>query len=193
MPPTAPIRPRFFPAPAAFRRWLEQHHSAANELWVGFYKKSSGRGGMVYAEAVDEALCFGWIDGLVKSIDSDSYMQRFTPRKPRSIWSKINVGHIARLTAAGRMTPAGLAAFEARTAAKTGVYSFEQEPQQFPAAFEKTFRANRRAWTFWTSQPPGYKRTALWWVISAKQASARERRLAQLIAVSADHRRLQGK
>jgi uncharacterized protein YdeI (YjbR/CyaY-like superfamily) len=148
---------------------------------------------MVYAEAVDEALCFGWIDGLVKSIDADSYMQRFTPRKPRSIWSKINVGHIARLTAAGRMTPAGLAAFEARTAAKTGVYSFEQEPQQFPTAFEKTFRANRRAWTFWTSQPPGYKRTALWWVISAKQASTRERRLAQLIAVSAEARRLPGK
>lgn len=189
----AAVKPTFFASAADFRRWLERHHATASELWVGYYKKASGRGGMVYAEAVDEALCFGWIDGLTKSIDADRYMQRFTPRKARSTWSNVNVAHVARLTAAGRMHPAGLAAFAARDAKKTGIYSFEQRPEKFPAALEKIFRAQRAAWTFWQTQPPGYRRTALWWVISAKQESTRERRLAQLIAVSAGHRRLAGK
>lgn len=187
------VPPTFFASAADFRQWLEQHHATATELWVGYYKKASGRGGMVYPEAVDEALCFGWIDGLTKSLDADRYMQRFTPRKPGSNWSNVNVRHVARLTAAGRMRPAGLAAFAARDEKKTGVYSFEQRPENFPAALQKIFRANRTAWTFWQKQPAGYRRTAIWWVISAKQETTRNRRLAQLIAVSADHRRLAGK
>jgi uncharacterized protein YdeI (YjbR/CyaY-like superfamily) len=175
---------------ADFRRWLEKNHAVATELWVGFYKKDSGRGGMTYPESVDEALCFGWIDGILKAVDTASYTHRFTPRKPGSTWSKINVGHVARLKAAGRMHASGLAAFAARTAAKTGIYSFEQRPQKLPAAFEKIFRAKKKAWTFWSAQPPGYQRVAIWWVISAKQETTRRRRLDQLIADSAARRRL---
>ncbi len=187
--PPAPA-PTFFATPGEFRRWLEQHHATARELWVGYYKKSSGRGGMIYQEALDEALCFGWIDGLVRSLDAERYMQRFTPRQPASIWSNVNVRHIARLTAAGRMHAAGLAAYAARDPKKTGIYSFEQRPSRFPSAMLKAFRANASAWKFWTAQPPGYQRQMTWWVLSAKQAATRERRLARLIAASAAQRRI---
>ncbi len=187
---TSAPRPKFFATPAAFRAWLEQNHAARTELWVGYYKKASGRGGMVYREALDEALCYGWIDGLVKSIDAGRYMQRFTPRRLGSIWSNINVAHVARLSAAGRMQPAGLAAFAARQASKTGIYAFEQRPEKFPATLEKIFRANRIAWIFWQTQPPGYRRTAIWWVISAKQEATRERRLARLISFCSAGKRL---
>jgi len=183
-------KPRFFPAAATFRTWLEQNHATASELWVGYYKKSSRRVGLTYREAVDEALCFGWIDGLAKSIDADRYMQRFTPRRPGGNWSLVNLRNVARLKSAGRMHPAGLAAFAARTKAKTGVYSFEDRPGKFPPALEKNVRAHPAAWTFFSSQPPGYRRTAIWWVVSAKQDATRQRRLAQLIADSAAHRRL---
>lgn len=189
MPAVAPS-PTFFATAAEFRRWLEKNHATAKELWVGYYKKASGRSGMTYPEAVDEALCFGWIDGLTKTIDADSYMQRFTPRKPGSNWSNINVRHIARLKAAGKMHPTGLAAFAARDKKKTGVYAFENRPQAFPPAMEKVFRANKKAWTFWEAQPPGYRRILIWWVISAKQAETRDRRLAKLIAESAAGKRM---
>lgn len=145
---------------------------------------------MIYREALDEALCFGWIDGLVKTIDAQRYMQRFTPRKPGSIWSNVNVRHIARLQAAGKMRPAGLAAFAARDEKKTGIYSFENRPQRLTPALEKPFRANRSAWSFWEKQPPGYRRTMTWFVMSAKQPATRERRLVKLIAACAAHRRL---
>jgi uncharacterized protein YdeI (YjbR/CyaY-like superfamily) len=180
----------FFSSAAPFRRWLQKNYATAKEIWIGFYKKASGKGGMIYPQALDEALCFGWIDGLVKSIDAESYMQRFTPRRPGSIWSNINVGHVARLTAAGRMHNAGLAAFAARDARKTGVYAFENRPQEFPPEFTNLFRARKKAWNFWEAQPPGYRRVAIWWVVSAKQAETRERRLAKLIAASAAGRRL---
>lgn len=180
----------FFASAAEFRRWLEANHATATELILGFHNKDSGRGGITYAEALDEALCFGWIDGLVRRLDASSHSRRFTPRKPGSIWSKINLRHVERLIAAGRMQPAGLAAHARRSAAKTGVYSFENRPEDLPPALKKTFRADARAWKFWSAQPPGYRRTATWWVISAKQETTRQRRLAQLIADSAAGRRL---
>lgn len=173
-----------------FRRWLAVNHSVATELWVGFYRKDSGRGGLTYPEALDEALCFGWIDGIRRKVDARSYTNRFTPRQPGSIWSRLNVTHVERLTAAGRMHAAGLAAFAARTADKTARYSFEQRPQRFPRQFDEIFRANRRAWEFWQRQPPGYRRLTIWWVISAKQLETRRRRLARLMQLSAAGRRL---
>ena len=179
-----------FNSASDFRRWLGRHHAAATELIVGFFKKTSGRGGLTYPEALDEALCFGWIDGIRRKPDADTYTVRFTPRRPGSIWSNVNVRHVARLRAAGKMQAAGLAAFAARDARKTGVYSFENRPQEFPAALERLFRANRPAWEFWRRQPPGYRRLAIWWVVSAKQDETRQRRLARVLADSAAGRRL---
>ncbi len=183
----------FFSSREVFRTWLERHHATAAELIVGFHKKGSGRTGLTYAEAVDEALCFGWIDGIVRRIDEASYCHRFTPRKPGSIWSNLNVSHVARLTAAGRMHAAGLKAFAARSAAKTGIYSFENRdrPQVLPPAYARQFRAHAQAWAYFTAQPPGYQRAALHKVIAPKQAATRERWLARLIAASAAGRRLE--
>lgn len=184
------MKPVMFADAAAFRRWLDAHHAHATELLVAFYGKSSGRGGLTYAEALDEVLCYGWIDGVRRRLDAHRYTIRFTPRRRGSVWSLVNVRHVERLTAAGRMHPAGLAAFAARDAQKTGVYSFENRPQDFPPSLAKTFRAHPSAWRFWLAQPPGYRRTAIWWVISAKQETTRQRRLARLIADSAAGRRL---
>ena len=184
--------PRFFPSPASFRAWLEKHHASVTELVIGFYKKGSGRGGLTYAEAVDEALCFGWIDGIVRRIDDVSYSHRFTPRKAGSIWSNINVGHVARLSAAGRMQRAGLDAFAARSAARTGIYSFENRDRAraLPPEYEARFRANRKAWAFFTAQAPWYQRTAVHKIIAPKLAATRERWLARIIKDSAAGRRL---
>jgi uncharacterized protein YdeI (YjbR/CyaY-like superfamily) len=185
------MQPTFFASAADFRRWLKRHHAKRPELWVGFYKKDSGRGGLTYAEAVDEALCYGWIDGQVRRIDETSHMQRYTPRRPGSIWSKINVAKVRRLIAAGRMQPAGIAAFKARTAAKTGVYSFERkQPAALPPDFAKRFRANRKAWAFFNAQPPGYQRLLVHKIVSGKQAATRERWLARVVAASAANKRL---
>lgn len=185
------MNPLYFSAPEKFRAWLEANHARVTELWIGFYKKASGKGGMVYAEALDEALCFGWIDGLVRSIDGERYAQRFTPRQRASIWSNLNVGHVQRLTAAGRMHPNGLAAFAARSPAKTGVYSFEaRKAPVLSAAFAKKFRAQPKAWAFFNAQPPGYRRLALHRVMSPKQDATRERWLTRLIEASAAGKRL---
>ena len=173
-----------------FRHWLERHHASAAELWVGFYRKASGKGGMAYAEAVDEALCFGWIDGIKKRADDLSFTHRFTPRKPRSVWSRINLGHFERLNLAGRVTAAGLKAYVARDPARSGLYSFENRPRALPSTAARVFQANAKAWTFFQSQPPGYRRTAIWWVLSAKKEETRQGRLARLIADSALGRRL---
>jgi uncharacterized protein YdeI (YjbR/CyaY-like superfamily) len=180
----------FFETPTAFRAWLEANHETASELWVGFHKKATGRPSMVWSEAVDQALCFGWIDGIRKRVDGDSYANRFTPRKPRSTWSNVNIEKVARLSEQGLMTPAGLRAFEARDPVKSGIYSFEQRPETLPPAFEEQFRANADAWTFWQTQPPGYRRTATFWVLSAKREDTRQRRLATLIEDSAHGRRI---
>jgi len=153
-------------------------------LWLGIHKKASGKGGLTYAQALDEALCFGWIDGVRKSLDDTSYVIRFTPRKPRSKWSAVNIRHMKRLMAEARVHPAGLEAFERRAGDRAG-YSFEERPKRLPPAYAKRFRANRPAWTYFQSRPPGYKRTAIFWVVSAKKEETRLRRLETLIVHSA--------
>jgi uncharacterized protein YdeI (YjbR/CyaY-like superfamily) len=176
------MEPRFFATPAQLRAWFEAHHVDAPELLVGFYKKGSGRRSITWPESVDEALCFGWIDGVRRRIDDESYSIRFTPRRPRSIWSEVNIKRAGELIEQGRMTPAGVAAFEARDEARSAVYSYEQrhraalEPEQ-----EERLRANTAAWEWFQSRPPSWRRSAIYWVTSAKRAETRERRLATLI------------
>lgn len=180
-----PPKPRFFTSQARFRAWLESNHAKAPELWVGFWKKASGRGGLTYDEAVEESLCFGWIDGLVRSFDADAYMQRFTARKPKSTWSAVNLRKVEALKSAGRMAPAGLAAYEGRDPKRAGLYSFENRHVVLGPAFAKRLRARKDAWAFFEKQPPGYRRMAAFWVMSAKKEETRERRFAQLLEDSA--------
>lgn len=183
--------PRFFPTAADFRAWLKEHHATAQELAVGFHKKGSGKPSITWPEAVDEALCYGWIDGVRNRIDDDSYRIRFTPRKPKSNWSAINVARVAELTAQGRMRAAGLRAFAGRSAAKTGIYAYEQRRQaELDQSAAEQFRANRAAWKFFEAQPPGYRHLMVWWVVSAKREETRRKRLATLIEISAKKRRL---
>lgn len=179
------MKPRFFKTPADFRRWLAKNHGTADELLVGFFKKSSGKASITWQESVDEALCAGWIDGVRRRIDDESYSIRFTPRRKRSIWSLINTKRVAVLTAEGRMLEAGLRAFAERDARKTGVYSFERETATFPPAHLKQFRANAKAWAYFDSQGAYYKRLAAYWVTSAKQEETRQRRFARLVELSA--------
>jgi uncharacterized protein YdeI (YjbR/CyaY-like superfamily) len=178
-------KPIFFASPQEFYDWLEEHHETEAEVYVGFYKTHTGKRGMTWSESVDQALCFGWIDSRANAIDADRYMQRFTPRKPGSNWSKINVEKVAKLTEAGRMRPAGLAAFEQRTDEKTGVYSFEREHPELPPELERRLRANPTAADYFDARPPWYRRAATHWVVSAKREETRLRRLAQLIEDSA--------
>ena len=181
---------RHFTDAAAFRRWLERNHGREKEIWVGFYRKDSGRGGLTYREALDQALCFGWIDGVRKKVDEATYVQRFSPRQRKSTWSLVNVRRVDELKALGLMAPAGLAAFEARDAARSGLYSFENRPRELPPAYARRFRADRAAWAFFRAQPPGYRRTAIWWIVSAKKEETRLKRLAVLMDDSARGRRL---
>ena len=186
------MTPLFFPTPAEFRAWLEENHGTETEILVGFYKKGSGRPSLTWPESVDEALCFGWIDGVRRSLGEIAYTIRFTPRKPTSIWSAINVAKVEALTKARRMRPAGLRAYRARTPGRTGVYSFERHrAAKLTKAQETRLRANRRASKFFDAQPPGYRAVATHWVISAKRPETRDRRLSQLIADSAAGRRIQ--
>lgn len=182
--------PIFFDSPAAFRAWLEAHHTTATEVWVGFYNKKSGKTTMTWSEAVDQALCFGWIDGIAKGIDAERRMQRFTPRRKGSIWSGVNIKKVEVLTAQGLMYPAGLDAYALRTEAKSNIYAHEQGEVALDAAQEATFRANAQAWEFFQTQPPSYRKNAIWWVISAKQEATRAKRLATLMDDSANGRRL---
>jgi uncharacterized protein YdeI (YjbR/CyaY-like superfamily) len=182
--------PAFFESRAAFRDWLARHHDSVDELEVGYYKKGTGHPSVTYPESVDEALCFGWIDGVRHARDADSYTVRFTPRRPGSIWSAANVKRAEQLVAEGRMAPAGLAVFESRDPGKTNIYSFEQRVVRFDDDYEAQFRSNATAWDYFQAQPPGYRRVATWWVMSAKQILTRERRLATLIKESASGRRL---
>jgi uncharacterized protein YdeI (YjbR/CyaY-like superfamily) len=184
------VKPTFFKTPADFRSWLEKHHARADELLVGFYKKESGKPSITWPESVDEALCFGWIDGIRRRIDDIRYSIRFTPRRRGSIWSNVNTKRVAELIKDKRMRPAGVKAFEARDPKKTGMYSFERETATLPAEFEKAFRANTTAWKFWEAQPPGYRRLAAYFVTSAKQDETRRRRLDVLIRDSAQGLRL---
>lgn len=174
----------------AFRRWLEKHHDTADELWVGFYRKGCGKTGISYQEAVDQALCFGWIDGVRKKVDDISYTNRFSPRTGKSTWSLINIRRIGDLTKQGLMAAPGIAAFKSRDAKRSGLYSFENRPADLAPELEKIFKANKRAWTFWAALPPGHRRTATWWVMSAVKDETRRSRLAALIDASAQGRRL---
>jgi uncharacterized protein YdeI (YjbR/CyaY-like superfamily) len=177
-----PPKPQFFSNPAAWRAWLEAHHADTPELWVGFYKRGSGRPSITWPDAVDGALCFGWIDGIRKSVSEEAYKIRFTPRKPRSTWSAINLKRATELAELGMMHPAGRAAFEKRTSERTATYSYEQRKQaKFPAEYEMEFRGNAAAWEFFQAQPPWYRRTSTYWVISAKREPTRATRLHQLI------------
>jgi uncharacterized protein YdeI (YjbR/CyaY-like superfamily) len=184
------MKPRFFKTRADLRAWFERHHETATELWVGYHKKASRKPSITWPESVDEALCFGWIDGVRQGIDEDSYANRFTPRKPKSTWSAINVKRARELIDLGLMRPKGQAAFEARQENRTGIYSYEQRPPDLPPQYERKLRANERAWEFWRSVAPSYRKAATWWVISAKREDTRERRLATVIESSAKGERV---
>lgn len=181
----------YFKTAAAFRTWLKSNHAKAPELWVRFHRKDSGLGGLTYPKAVDEALCFGWIDGLRKKVDDISYTNRFTPRRARSTWSRVNIRRVAELQRLGRMTAAGLQVFARRTAGRSGTYSFEQRknPSLDPAS-TRQLRADAAAWAFFQRQAPSYQRTATWWVVSAKRPATRQKRLQILISCSAAGRRI---
>ena len=182
--------PTFFDTPAKFRAWMQKHHKTADELWVGFYKKATGRPSITWQEAVDEALCFGWIDGIRKKVDADSFMNRFTPRRRGSVWSDVNTRRVAELMKTGRVRAAGRAAFEARDAAKTAAISRVRRDPRLDKDAETQFKANRAAWEFFNAQPPGYRRMAIWFVMSAKREETRAKRLNVLIDISASKRRL---
>ena len=185
------MEPIFFETPADFRAWLEEHHADRSELLVGFHKKGTGRPTLTWPESVDQALCFGWIDGVRRSLDEHSYTIRFTPRKARSTWSAINIRRAGELIEEGLMNPAGLAAFERRNGDRSRIYAYEQRKQaKLDAAAEKEFRANRRAWAFFSEQAPWYRRNATYWVISAKKEETRRKRLKTLIEDSAAGRTL---
>jgi uncharacterized protein YdeI (YjbR/CyaY-like superfamily) len=181
----------FFKTADEFRRWLAAHHASERELLVGFYKKACGKPGISYKEAVDEALCFGWIDGIKKRVDEDRYTHRFSPRAQGSTWSLINSNRVKELIALGRMAKPGLEAFERRDPKKTGIYSFEQRPSTWDPALEREFKRHGPAWTFFRGQPPGYQRLMIFWVMSAKQQATRERRLAALVKSSMEGKRIQ--
>lgn len=181
----------FFETPADLRDWLAAHHASARELWVGYYKKGTGRASITWPESVDEALCLGWIDGIRKGIDAQRYKVRFTPRKATSVWSAVNIGRVAELTREGRMQPAGVEAFARRIERRSQIYSYEnRDGAEFSAEDEKQFRASPTAWRFFQAQAPGYRRLNTWRVISAKRPETRAKRLAKLIAESGAGRRI---
>ena len=181
--------PRFFRSASDFRLWLEKNHDSVSELWAGFFNQRSGKTGITYREALDEALCFGWIDGVRKSVDEGRYTQRFTPRKARSVWSLVNIKRVGELKELGRMGAPGLAAFDRRNEKRAGVQSFERANARLSGALERRFRASARAWAFFQSQPPGYRRITTFMVMSAKKDETRLKRLAKLIALCERGRR----
>jgi uncharacterized protein YdeI (YjbR/CyaY-like superfamily) len=185
------VKPLFFASPEEFGAWLERHHESESELLVGFYKKGSGKPSITWPESVEQALRFGWIDGIRRTVDDEAYTIRFTPRKPTSNWSLVNVAKVEELKQSGLMAPAGLRAYEARREDRTGVYSSERRrAAELPPELEKRFRARRKAWEWFSSRPPGYRRTATHWVVSAKRDDTRRRRLETLIDCSAEGRKI---
>lgn len=184
------MKPVYFPSAAAWRDWLVEHHASATELLVGFHKAATGKPSMSWAQSVDEALCFGWIDGVRKRVDDERYTIRFTPRRATSIWSAVNITRVGELEAEGRMQEAGRAAFAKRRENKSGIYAYEQRRDVLDEPYLGTFKKSRAAFAFFESQPPGYRKTAIWWIVSAKMEVTRERRLAELIDHSKHKRRL---
>ncbi|HVI47481.1 MAG TPA: YdeI/OmpD-associated family protein [Chitinophaga sp.] len=184
-------KPVFFETAAAFRQWLDKNHHKAADLLVGFYKTGSGKKSMTWSESVDQAICYGWIDGVRKSIDDESYFIRFCPRKPKSIWSAINIKKVEDLIKAGLMTPAGTAAFSKREESRSAIYTYERKEEiRFSEEYAARFNANKKAWKYFESAAPSYIKQATHWVMSAKQEATREKRLQELISDSEAGRRL---
>lgn len=187
------MKPRtvtFFQSPSDLRKWFEKNHATAPELWVGFYKKDSGRASITWPESVDEALCFGWIDGIRKSVDEVSYKIRFAPRRRGSIWSAVNIKRAAALTDERRMRPTGVKAFAARRENKSGIYAYEQRHAELEEPYNGMLKKNKAAWDFFQARPPSYRKTLSWWIVSAKKEETRLKRLEKLIEESANGRRM---
>ncbi len=184
------MKPKFFTTQTDFRRWLEENHEKETELIVGFYNMKSGKGGMNWSEAVDQAICFGWIDGVRRNVDEESYSNRFTPRRANSNWSAVNIEKARVLTEKDLMKSAGIAAFEKRIAEKSAIYAYENELKNFSEEFEKRFKANKGAWEFFENQANWYKKQMINWVMTGKQEATRERRLGKLIGESEDGKRI---
>ena len=180
----------FFRLPSNFRNWLKKHHASATELWVGFYKKGSGKPSITWPESIDEALCFGWIDGIRKSVDDISYKVRFTPRNPKSAWSPVNIKRAQVLIDEGRMEPAGLKAFEVRRETRSGIYTYEGRRDQLEEPYASLLRKDKAAWEFFQAQPPSYRKAAGWFVLSAKKEETRLQRVEKLIELSRQGKRL---
>lgn len=181
--------PTFF-TQLEFREWLEKNHDKVTEFWLGYYKVGTGKPSLTWSQSVDEALCFGWIDGLRKTVDKDSYKIRFTPRKPTSIWSAVNIRKMKELQELGLMKPSGLAAFAKRDEKKSAIYSFEQEDLSFPKLLETQLKANKAAWDFYQKQAPSYKKSVIHWLTSAKQEATIKKRMGDLIEDSANGRKV---
>ena len=181
---------RFFKTPADLRKWFAKHHATDDAVWVGFYKKSSGEPSVTWPEAVDEALCVGWIDGIRKSIDATRYKIRFTPRRRGSIWSAVNIARVAVLEQEQRMQPPGRAAFADRRENRSGIYAYEQRPVELPEPYRTLLKRNKSAHAFFMAQPPSYRKLAIWWVVSAKKEETRAARVAKLIEVCRAGKRL---
>jgi len=184
------MKPSFFRTPGEFRKWLAKNHASNAELLVGFYKKDSGRPSITWPESVDQALCFGWIDGIRRSIDDTSYSIRFTPRKPGSTWSSVNINRAQALITQGQMQPTGLKAYEARRENKSGIYSYEQRSVDLEEPYNRLLKKNKAAWNFFQAQPASYRKAVYWWIMSAKKEETRLKRLEKLAAFSAEAQRL---
>jgi uncharacterized protein YdeI (YjbR/CyaY-like superfamily) len=185
-----PPKPIYFASANEFGAWLDAHHASATELLVGFHKRKTGRSSLTWVESVQQALCYGWIDGVRKRVDDDAYTIRFSPRKPGSIWSSVNVRHVKALITSGQMRPAGLRAFEARRANTSGVYSYEQRSVDLPPAYARSLKKNPKAFRFFEAQPPSYRRAVMWWIVSAKKEETRMKRLSVLVDLCARGERL---
>lgn len=179
------MKPTFFKTPSDFRKWLEKHHDKEQELLVGFYKRDSGKPSITWPESVDQALCFGWIDGIRRSLGETSYTIRFTPRRAQSTWSAVNIKRVGELTKQGLMMPSGLTAFAARKENRSGIYSYEQRTAELPEPYRGMVKKNKAAWKFFADQTPSYRKAANWWVLSAKQEETKLKRLDKLIYYSA--------
>jgi len=185
------MNPKFFATPEDFRQWLEKYYKTETELLVGFYKKGSGKPSMTWSESVDQALCFGWIDGVRRTIDEERYSIRFTPRKPRSTWSAVNIDKMEKLIAQKLVQPEGLAAYEKRTENNSRIYAFEQkEVAKLPDNMVAEFKQHKTAWEFFEAQPPGYKKVILHWITTAKQEKTQQARFLKLVEAAAQNKRI---
>jgi uncharacterized protein YdeI (YjbR/CyaY-like superfamily) len=184
------MKPKFFRTPSDFREWLEKNHAKAHELLVGYYKKDSGKASITWPESVDEAICYGWIDSVRKSIDDISYTIRFTPRKTGSIWSSVNIARAQALIEHGKMKPAGLKAFQVKKENKSGIYSYEQRSFNLEEPYNKILKKNNTAWNFFQAQPASYRKAISWWIVSAKKEETRLKRLEKLATYSVRGKRI---